>query len=175
LSRICSVLFQRGICWLLGRADDLHALVGVIRRPTVFCNLVAYSVAAVQLEPRPATAADAGVTSCVKSPDVISLKRVAHVLNCFHCFISGAIGLRKSRGLSKPGHANLDSNGRASSASSSMSGCVLLVKGALRSLGVAHLETHLLTLELSCQNRLGIVVFSGVTCLSRLIVYRPAR
>jgi len=162
------------LCRLLGRADDLHALVGVVRRSTVFCNLVADSVAAVQLEPRPATAADAGVTSCVKSPDVVSLQRVAHVLNRPHCLISGAISRSQRRGLSEPGHAHLDPNGRASSPFSSMPNRVLLVKGALRSLGVAHLETHLLALELSRQYRLGIVVFSGGACLSRLIVNRSA-
>lgn len=68
---------------LLGRHDDLHALVGVVRRFTVFCNLIADRVATVNLEAGPPATADAGISSCIKCSDIVSLQWVAHILNCF--------------------------------------------------------------------------------------------
>jgi len=76
---------------LLGRVDDLHTLVGVVRRSTVFCNLITDSVATVDLEPRTAATADARITSCIEGSDIVSLQWVAHVLDGSQSLVSRTI------------------------------------------------------------------------------------
>lgn len=130
----------------LGHHDDLHALVGVVRRSAVFCNLVADRVATVNLEPRPPASADAGISTCIKRSDVVSLQWVAHILHRLHSFISRA----GTQSVSKARLAHLYSYRRVHTASAlCLAACIPLVQGALRSLSVTHLEAHLLLVQLS--------------------------
>ena len=92
MSRIFSPSRRSGFRALLGRVDDLDTLVGVVRRSTIFCNLISDSVATVELEPRTATTANACITSCKKGSDIVSLQWVSHILNSFQGLICRTIG-----------------------------------------------------------------------------------